>query len=171
MSSNNSINSTQQHGGRSTASIKDREKDKEDAEGTAVVIRTLRAQLDAANKACQAAEEECGRLTSAVAAREQEITRSSKLIGGSAAAGGGAVSASKSSNAFNDSSNSGGLVLTSYKAEQFVAADIANKRIIDQLNGQVDFLNNELARREAQLIENNDKMLQFESLRIELVHR
>jgi DNA repair exonuclease SbcCD ATPase subunit len=147
------------------------------AEESAQIVRTLRAQLEAANKACSAKEEECRRLTSAVAARDQEITRSSKYISG---AGGSKGSGSAvSPKAGGDlgfgtagvASAGGDSYLTQTKAEQFLAADTANKRIIDQLNSQVDFLNKELARREAQLVENSEKMMQFETLRMELAHR
>jgi len=127
------------------------------------IIKTLRSQLEAANKAFSAKDEECRRLVSAVAAREQEISRSSKLISagakgtaGASDAGAGAVS---------------GLLLAGSRVDQYVASDIANKRLIDQLNGQVDFLNNELAKREAQLVEVNDKLLQYEQLRAEFTHR
>jgi hypothetical protein len=37
--------------------------------------------------------------------------------------------------------------------QNMVAADLSNQRIIEQLNGQVDFLNEHLALREAQLVE------------------
>ncbi len=39
------------------------------------------------------------------------------------------------------------------RLEQLITADTANKRIIDQLNGQVDFLNEQLAIREFQVTE------------------
>ena len=39
--------------------------------------------------------------------------------------------------------------------QQLLAADQGNKRVIDQLNGHVDFLNEQLALREAQLVEVN----------------
>lgn len=124
------------------------------------IIKSLRSQLDAANKAFGAKDEECKRLASAVAAREQEITRSSKLItAGAKGASGEADNAA------------GSYLLTGTRTDQYVASDIANKRLIDQLNGQVDFLNNELAKREAQLVEVNDKLLQYEALRAELTHR
>ena len=136
----------------------------EGAAGTLVaekdtIIRTLRTQLEAANTAFVSRDEECRRLSSAVAAREQEIARSSKLISSGAASRAGASDASS------------GLQLSGNMADQYVAADTANKRIIDQLNGQVDFLNNELAKREAQLVDVNDKLLQYDALRAELMHR
>lgn len=128
------------------------------------IIKTLRSQLEAANKAFSAKDEECRRLVSAVAAREQEISRSSKLIsaGAKGAAGAADVGAGGAGS---------GLLLAGSRVDQYVASDIANKRLIDQLNGQVDFLNNELAKREAQLVEVNDKLLQYEQLRAEFTHR
>ena len=125
------------------------------------IIKTLRAQLDAANKAFNAKDDECKRLQSAVAAREQEITRSSKLL--SAGAKGGMSSEGDSAGA--------GMLLAGSRVEHYAASDVANKRLIDQLNGQVDFLNDELAKREAQLVEVNDKLLQYEALRAEFNHR
>lgn len=41
----------------------------------------------------------------------------------------------------------------SSQLQQLLAADQGNKRVIDQLNGHVDFLNEQLALREAQLVE------------------
>lgn len=125
------------------------------------IIKTLRAQLDAANKAFNAKDDECKRLQSAVAAREQEITRSSKLL----SAGTKGVLSSE-----NDGAGAG-MLLAGSRVEHYAASDVANKRLIDQLNGQVDFLNDELAKREAQLVEVNDKLLQYEALRAEFNHR
>jgi hypothetical protein len=44
------------------------------------------------------------------------------------------------------------------RLEQLIAADSANQRIIDQLNSQVDFLNDQLALREAQLADAVEKL-------------
>jgi hypothetical protein len=135
-----------------------------------------------------------------VASREQEIARSSKFIvaeggmgmgggmggagggggmgGGGAGGGMGGVGAGGMGGGGGIGGSGGGAgggggvsVAGRTQLDTFVAADVANKRIIDQLNAQVDFLNDQLATREAQLIEHGDKMLQFESLRAELVHR
>lgn len=46
-------------------------------------------------------------------------------------------------------SNSG--VASGSRLDQLIAADTANQRVIDQLNVQVDFLNEQLAARETQL--------------------
>jgi predicted nucleic acid-binding Zn-ribbon protein len=127
------------------------------------IIKTLRAQLEAANKAFATKDEESKRLASAVAAREQEIARSSRLISSTGAAASRVPTAADASG--------GSMLMSSNMADQYIAADIANKRIIDQLNGQVDFLNNELAKREAQLVEVNDKLLQYETVKVELAHR
>mmetsp|Transcript_2324 Transcript_2324/g.3663 ORF Transcript_2324/g.3663 Transcript_2324/m.3663 type:complete len:1405 (+) Transcript_2324:94-4308(+) len=140
---------------------------KEAAREAEVVNKTLRNQLESANKAWQNSQDEVHRLTSAIAAREQEIARSSKFIAHTGDPASGAMGGGFG----GQGTGSSLLAAGSGKAEQLMAADVANKRIIDQLNGQVDFLNEQLAQREAQLIENNDKMLQFDSLRAELVHR
>ena len=44
-------------------------------------------------------------------------------------------------------------VTSSIQLQQLLAVDQGNKRVIDQLNGHVDFLNEQLALREAQLVE------------------
>lgn len=127
------------------------------------IIKTLRAQLEAANKAFSSKDEESKRLASAVSAREQEIARSSRLISASGAAASRVPTSAEASG--------GSMLMSSNMADQYIAADVANKRIIDQLNGQVDFLNNELAKREAQLVEVNDKLLQYDNVKVELAHR
>lgn len=124
------------------------------------IIRTLRTQLEAANKAFATKDEECRRLSSAVAAREQELARSSKLI-----------ASTSSTSATRMGEGGASIHLSSNMQDQYAAADTANKRIIDQLNGQVDFLNAELAKREAQLVEVSDKLMQYESLKMELQQR
>ena len=148
----------QQQGQQQQAS----EKLQRSAQESESIIATLREQLSAAAAALSESEEECRRLTSAVASREQELARSSKLIN--------IVSSNYTDTNAGASAGSNAL-MPGNKTEQLLAADLANKRIIDQLNGQVDFLNEQLAQREAQIAETNDKMLQFDSLQNELEHR
>jgi chromosome segregation ATPase len=119
------------------------------------IITTLRTQLEAANKACSSKEDECRRLTSALAAREQEIARSSKLI----------TSATAKVNAGPS------VELSSNQQQQQVAADVANARLANQLNGQIDFLNAELAKAQAQLAESADQVNRSQSYQMELQNR
>lgn len=118
------------------------------------IISTLKKQLETAHNSLQTSEIECKRLTAAVSSRELELSRSSKLIS-SVSDSNGAVS------------NIGG---DSGRIEQFTAADVANKRIIDQLNHQLDFLNAQLAQKEAQIRERDDKILQFDDMVMQLTH-
>ncbi len=57
------------------------------------------------------------------------------------------------------------------KFEMLLMADGANSRIIDQLNGQIDFLNDQLAIRESQLSELGEKMLDMHEIRSECENR
>lgn len=106
-----------------------------------------------ANLRIKELEEQLGIMRSSLAAREQELSRTSKLIGNAAA---------KSKNVADTAGSAlqYGLDIT--------AAEASNKRIIDQLNGQVDFLNGELAYREAQLATVHAQLTQFEAVRSEL---
>lgn len=124
------------------------------------LVKSLRMKLSAANTEMIAKREECHRLSAAVNAREQELARTTKQI-------------TTTSGSMNMNANAGSLTEASFgmQSDQFAAADLANKRIINQLNGQVDFLNNELAKRESQLIAVNDKLMQYDTLKKELQER
>eukprot|EP00975_Prorocentrum_lima_P042569 8942857-Prorocentrum_lima.AAC.1 len=60
------------------------------------------------------------------------------------------------------------MTTTSHLVSGAEVAQSANKRIIDQLNSQVDFLNDQLAQREAQLALISRKWNAFESLESDL---
>lgn len=122
------------------------------------LIETLRSQVDALTKALRVAEDENKRLSSAISFREQELSRSTKLMN------------IASSNYAPDQNESGSLV-PGNKAEQLAVADTANKRIIDQLNGQVDFLNEQLAREQEKGRQVGEKLSRFESVQMELSQR
>jgi hypothetical protein len=82
------------------------------------------------------------KLKSSLSVREQELSRAGRLIGDAA------------NTLLNDSTNDAASLHQTYYesiANSSQVIDAANKRIIDQLNGQVDFLNDQLAQREAQL--------------------
>lgn len=121
------------------------------------MIRTLRAQLEAANKACAAKDEENRRVASALTAREQELARSSKLITSTTAKAATMPGAS--------------VEVSSHQLQQSAVADVANARIVNQLNGQIDFLNEQLAQKEAQLAECYEKVALSERYRIDLQNR
>ena len=57
------------------------------------------------------------------------------------------------------------------KIQNMVAADLSNQRIIEQLNGQVDFLNEHLAQREAQLAECTKELQSVRELQSESDYR
>jgi hypothetical protein len=54
---------------------------------------------------------------------------------------------------------------------QLQSSETSNRRIIGQLNSQVDFLNEQLAMREAQLVETADKILRAESVHMEILSK
>ena len=105
------------------------------------VIESLRKQLDAAHLSIATSDDEIARLQAAVNARELELARSTRA---------------------SDLEDAG-----TSKAEQLLAADASNKRIIDQLNGQVDFLNEQLALREAQLVDSANKITRADEVQLE----
>lgn len=120
-------------------------------DNNAALVSTLQAQTNAANQKIQELETEMSQLKSSLAAREQELSRTSKLIGNAAA---------KSSNIADSVAMTFGIDSS--------ATEASNKRVIDQLNAQVDFLNGELAFREAQLATIQAQLSQFDSVRSEL---
>ena len=107
----------------------------------AALIESLRRQLNEANVTLKTSADEIARLQTSVNSREMELARYTRA---------------------SDLMDAG-----TTKAEQLASADAANKRIIDQLNGQVDFLNEQLALREAQLVECSNKVLRAEEMQLE----
>ncbi len=112
----------------------------------ALIIESLHKQLDQANQQLKKLEDENISLNAKVVSRENELNRSSKQ---------------------NTTGLDGDSLVSGTRVEQLVAADAANRRLIDQLNSHVDFLNEQLAMREAQLVEAADKILQAENLMIQ----
>jgi chromosome segregation ATPase len=119
------------------------------------VVDSLRQQVESLSAALHTADDENKRLQTAILAREQELTRSSRMLT--------VLSAGQV-----DSENA---VAPSNRTEQLLAADVANKRVIDQLNGQVDFLNEQLARAQEELRQGDAKIRRFDSVKGELVQR
>ncbi len=120
------------------------------------VVHTLHTQISELSASLRAAEDEIKRLTTAVASREQELSRSTKLMN--------MVSGSST-----DQPTSGSV--PSNRLDQLLAADTANKRVIDQLNGHVDFLNEQLAHKEEQLLQGSEKLRRFDALQAEMTQR
>jgi multidrug resistance efflux pump len=132
---------------------------------SAKIIDSLREQLDASSKKIKDSEEEIGRLKSSLVAREQELSRSNRLIGNAAARsllGDGATTAQQGNATTSQ-------IMSSPIDPQVV--DASNKRIIDQLNSQVDFLNEQLAFREAQLANLQGHLQESEVLKTDLAVR
>lgn len=117
------------------------------------ILNAMRNQVEVANEKVKELEGEISKLRSSLAAREQELSRTSKLIGNAAA---------------KSSSNSAADSNMMHFGIDSSAVDASNKRIIDQLNGQVDFLNNEVAFREAQLATLTSQLSEYEMLKSEL---
>ena len=111
------------------------------AKADAKMIEILRNQLDDSLETNKRAKEEIARLQQSVHNREMELARTSRASD----VGEGTT-----------------------RLEQLAAADASNKRIIDQLNGQVDFLNEQLALREAQLVESSAKVERADDLEMQL---
>jgi hypothetical protein len=126
--------------------------------GESAIIDTLRRQLVLAQRAAEASALEVQRLHATVAAREHELSRGTRMT----------ITSDSSSSSNANNAAAGGDASGSGRAEQLELSDVANKRIIDQLNGQVDFLNEQLALREAQLVESADKAREFDSVQADL---
>ena len=124
---------------------------------TAKTIDALRTQLETANVKLRESEQEIGKLKSSLVAREQELSRSNRLVGNAAAR-----------NVLGETSaaTTGSAVSLSPIDPQTV--DASNKRIIDQLNSQVDFLNEQLAFREAQLATLHATLQESENVQTDL---
>ena len=126
------------------------------AENDARLIRTLRAQVEQLTAKLDVSAEEIKNLQASVISREQELRRNVRTISTLENHIGKSSSpavptnvdehAAMSKTPRSTTSGTGTTVL-----EQLEAVDIANRRLIDQLNGQVDFLNEQLALRDAQI--------------------
>lgn len=117
------------------------------------VVENLQQQLTTAVEKNRQYEVEINELKTSIAAREQELTRANQStfsVPGGASAGGANQMFGLKSASMNSMS------------------DVANKRIIDQLNAHVDFLNEQLAFREAQIKELHLQIQESESLKMEL---
>jgi len=111
------------------------------------IVEAMRGQMDNISATMAKLVEENDSLKASVVARENELTRHAR----------------------HASADTGGMAED--RIGQLVAADSANQRIIDQLNGQIDFLNEQLALREAQYSETADKARDADRLALEAEHK
>lgn len=114
------------------------------------LMEKMRSQIDSLTDALSKAEDRSRTLETAVRRRELELGKELQRI---------------------TSRSIEGTVDGEGRMEMLVMADSANARIIDQLNGQVDFLNDQLATREAQLADLGEKLVGAKELRIECENR
>lgn len=126
------------------------------------LIATLRNQLDIANSALAASNAEVQRVKSILNSREQELIRITKTkldsISESAT-----VTKNEGGSAISNSTMMG-------RIDQLALVDSSNKRIIDQLNSQVDFLNEQLAFRENDILYAKQELAKHEALKLEHQH-
>ena len=121
------------------------------AKADAALMRNLRDQIEALERDLRKSEEDKQRLEVAVRRREAELSQAIQKTSSVALLAG-----------VNSDSN---------RLDMLTMADSANARIIDQLNGQVDFLNDQLAQREAQLAEVGEQLLAAHEIKLECDNR
>lgn len=122
--------------------------------------QTLRSQLAALQRSHEATEQELQRMRAAVQLREQELSRASRMLAESSlvAPFNGRTDSHAQSLRRRGSerpvvaeSSEGGRPNPSVWTVQQLQRDSMTGRMVDQLNSQVDFLNEQLAAREAQI--------------------
>ena len=107
------------------------------------IIRTLRTQVDSLTMKFEESNSEITSLKSSLASREQELRRNIRTIN--------TLENRVNNDPTVDNHDEAHSTLGQTPLEQLEAVDVANRRLIDQLNGQVDFLNDQLATKEAQI--------------------
>lgn len=105
--------------------------------------------MESTQAAWQASTAEVKRLQAALSRREEEILKYARKSG-----------------ALDATANEDEL-----RIQNLLAADTSNQRIIEQLNGQVDFLNEHLALRERQLAESGREIAGAREIRAECDYR
>lgn len=118
----------------------------ENYENDSSILSTLRRKLFEAESTIRELEATKHRLTSTLASRDEEYSRLATLAANS-----------NFSNISPSNDNIDGV-------------NIANKRVIDQLNSQIDFLNEQLALREDQVTKSADLSQAFDSLKLQNIH-
>jgi chromosome segregation ATPase len=114
-----------------------------------VAVRSSLFQVESTKAAWQSSTTEVKRLTAALARREEEILKYARKSGALDATAGE----------------------DEMRIQNLIAADSSNQRIIEQLNGQVDFLNEHLALRERQLAEGARQIAGVRELKAECEYR
>mmetsp|Transcript_21473 Transcript_21473/g.31144 ORF Transcript_21473/g.31144 Transcript_21473/m.31144 type:complete len:1310 (-) Transcript_21473:121-4050(-) len=117
--------------------------------GDGDIIETLRKQVEALESALASSKEESRKLSESLSRRDDELIRFARKSG------------VLDSGVSNDET----------RMQNLLAADSSNKRIIDQLNGQVDFLNEQLALRERQLAEHSRELSASREVKAECEYR
>jgi FtsZ-binding cell division protein ZapB len=120
------------------------------------IIETLQQQLNTSLDKIKNNEMEINELKTSIAAREQELARANTH------------SLSYANNPSSTSANSISNTLGGLKSS---SSDMANKRIIDQLNSHVDFLNEQLALREAQIQQLYNSSSETDAMRVEMENK
>ena len=116
-------------------------------ENDARIIRTLRTQVETLTQQLEDSKADIASLHASVTSREQELRRNIRTISSLEGKINKDPTTEVHTHGLKGSNNAGSSV------DQLEAVDIANRRLIDQLNGQVDFLNEQLAMKEAQVKE------------------
>ena len=115
------------------------------------LMTRMRVQIETLTTSLTAAEERNKTLEQSVRIREVELGKELQRVTNRAV--------------------DGGMTDGESKMDMLLMADGANARIIDQLNGQVDFLNDQLAMRESQIAELSEKLLGAQEIRQECEDR
>jgi benzoyl-CoA reductase/2-hydroxyglutaryl-CoA dehydratase subunit BcrC/BadD/HgdB len=117
------------------------------------IIETLQQQLNISLEKIKTHEMEINELKTSIAAREQELARANTH----------SLSYANNPSSTSTSNTLGGLKSSS--------SDMANKRIIDQLNNHVDFLNDQLALREVQIQQLHNDISETDRMRVEMENK
>ena len=124
----------------------------DDSDNDSSIVATLRKKLVDADATIRDLEDAKQRLSVSLSSREEEFNRLTKLN-----------TDSEFLQMGPDSDNVSGTKMS----DQSKAVNAANKRVIEQLNSQIDFLNEQLSLREDQIGRIADSTTELQSLRSE----
>jgi chromosome segregation ATPase len=129
---------------------------------TKSIIENLQQQLKTAQMKMKEYENEINNLKTSISSREQELSRTNLNNSSYNVANPPSVSLS------SGISPADAALLNPFNGMKSNAADIANKRIMDHLNTNVDYLNDQVAQKEAQIKQLHNELLETETLKMEL---
>jgi chromosome segregation ATPase len=129
---------------------------------TKSIIENLQQQLKTAQMKMKEYENEINNLKTSISSREQELSRTNLNNSSYNVANPPSVSSS------SGISPADAALLNPFNGMKSNAADIANKRIMDHLNTNVDYLNDQVAQKEAQIKQLHNELLETETLKMEL---